>query len=142
MGRYRKPLEAVLVYKHHSVSPEDFLHFIELKQFTSAWEDLGLNDEDDLTALQIIIMANPSDAPIIQGTGGLRKLRFTSPESQAGKSGAFRVCYIYFEEYSIVVLALIYSKNEKDNLTADEKKTIRVLIAEIEKELEKLNSSN
>lgn len=127
-----------LSYPKHVFNPENLLHFIELRQFTEGWDDLGLDDEDDLTALQLMIMVGPKKHPVISGTGGLRKMRFAPDHWNAGKRGAARVCYVYFQEYGIVLLAIAYGKNEKDDLKAAEKKAIAKLIVEIEKELDRI----
>lgn len=116
---------AALQYPKHVISPEDLLHFVESTVFTAAWDELGLNDEDDLMALQLLIMSQPKAAPVITGTGGLRKLRFAPARWNTGKSGVARVCYVYFEEYGIVFLVYIYDKHQKDNLSDAEKKVIR-----------------
>jgi hypothetical protein len=76
-------------------------------------------------------MTAPRAAPVVPGTGGLRKLRFAPPEWHTGKRGALRVCYAYFREHSIVVLMAAYSKNRKDNLSPAEKTVIKKMIAEI-----------
>ena len=47
--------------------------FIQTKEFTRRWEDLGFND-DDLRLLENEIMSNPDKYPVMQGTGGLRKM--------------------------------------------------------------------
>ena len=105
----------------------DLLSFIESKSFLSAWRRCGLAD-GDLLALQIGILVDPKSAPVIEGTGGLRKLRFSPPGSRRGKSGSHRVCYVYFEEFGIVFLVTVYDKKQKDNLSAAGKKTIRMMI--------------
>ncbi len=114
-----------LRYPQHVVSPEDLLNFIESTAFTRAWDDLGLDDEDDLMALQLLIMSQPKAAPVISGTGGVRKLRFAPVRWKTGASGAARVCYVYFEEYGIVYLVYVYDKHTKDDLSNEEKKLIR-----------------
>jgi hypothetical protein len=116
---------AGLRYPRHALSPEDLLHFIEATAFTAAWDRLGLDDEDDLMALQLLIMSQPKAPPVIQGTGGLRKLRFAPVRWNTGVSGAARVCYVYFEEYGIIYLVYVYDKRSKDNLSDAEKKVIR-----------------
>jgi hypothetical protein len=116
------------------VGPEDLLNFIETRVFTREWKNLGLND-DDLFALQIALMGNPKGSPVIAGTGGLRKLRFSPPEWQRGKRGALRVCYVYFEEYGIVLLVVVYAKGEKDSLSAGEKGVIKQMIEGQRREL-------
>ncbi len=125
MGKSRKRQLVRLQYPKHSLPPEDLLHFIESTVFTKRWEELGLDDEDDLTALQLFIMLHPAGCPIIKGTGGLRKLRFVPPRSKCGKSGGYRVCYVYFEDYHIVLLVYVYTKHEKDELDAGERNAIR-----------------
>jgi hypothetical protein len=110
------------------LQPEDFLHFIELDEFQQDWEQLGLNVENDLWELQNEIMRDPDAAPLIQGTGGLRKLRFSPSRWRVGKSGAIRVCYVYFQPHWTVLLVMAYGKNRKDNLTAAEKRDIAAYI--------------
>jgi hypothetical protein len=87
----------------------------------------------DLQALEILIMAEPKGAPVIPQTGGLRKLRFGRADQ--GARGAYRVCYVYFEEVRIVHLLVIFAKNEKDDLSHAERKACRMLIEDIEKSL-------
>jgi len=125
-----------LHYPKHIVSPEDLLHFIETTVFTSSWADLGLNDEDDLTALQLSIMCSPKACPVIPGTGGLRKMRYTPPDAKIGKRGGYRVCYVYFEDYWTVLLVCIYDKHQKDDLTASEVRAIRNYLLRARKALE------
>ena len=105
----------------------DLLSFVEATAFQAAWRRCGLAD-GDLLALQIGIMIDPKSAPVIEGTGGLRKLRFSPPGMHRGKSGSYRVCYVYFEEFGIVLCVTAYDKKQKDNLSAAAKKTIRQLI--------------
>jgi hypothetical protein len=124
-----------LRYNEQSFSPEDLLHFVEMPEFTKAWEEMGLDDEDDLLALQLLIMAAPKKPPVIRGTGGLRKMRFAPPRWDTGKSGAARVCYVHFEEVGIVLLVLAYQKNERDDISERGKKVIRQLIADTRKYL-------
>jgi hypothetical protein len=118
------------------MEPLDVLDFIELHPFTKRWHDLGLRDSD-LHQLQRTIMAAPIAAPVIAGTGGLRKLRFAPRRGSKGKSGALRVCYVYFKEYTVVLLAIIYPKSERSNLSKQETNAIRKLIERVRSELEK-----
>lgn len=112
-------------------NPEDWLRFVELSPFSADWKDLGLIDED-LRWLQLSIMLAPKGAPVIPGTGGLRKMRFVPPRWHQGKRGAMRVCYAYFPDYSVVILAAAYGKNEKEDITQRDKKAIRKLLKDIE----------
>lgn len=124
---------ATLMYPQHIFKPEDLLTFIEMKPFSSRWKELGLTD-DELLTLQIAIMCDPARSPVVPGTGGLRKLRFAPPKWNAGKSGALRVGYVFFDEYKKVLLVLVYQKSRKDNLSQAEKVRIKAAIERIEKE--------
>jgi hypothetical protein len=125
--------KATLKYPQHAFDPQDLLQFVELDEFIDDWKALGLDDDDDLWMLQIAIMADPAGAPVIEGTGGLRKLRFAPMDWNRGKRGAARVCYAYFEEHGIVLLCAAYDHHEKDNLSAQEKRGIKEYIDQIKK---------
>ncbi len=101
--------------------------FLQMATFTKAWEQNGLADEA-LKALEDEILLHPSAGKVIQGTGGLRKLRFAAPGSARGKSSGFRVCYVDFTEFGFVFLVAIYTHNEKANLSAAEKKAAAAFI--------------
>ena len=49
--------------------------FIEIPLFSKRWTEIGL-DEDDLLDLQIMLLKNPESGPVMEGTGGIRKVRF------------------------------------------------------------------
>ena len=138
MGKRNRVKERTLMYQDHRLTPEDFLHFVELDEFRDDWETLRL-DDDDIWTLQILIMCNPTRPPVIKGTGGLRKLRFAPERWNVGKSDAVRVCYVYFPDYWTVLLVAAYGKNEKDNLTDEEKAGIRTYIKQVESWLAKRN---
>ncbi|NOY42465.1 MAG: addiction module toxin RelE [Planctomycetes bacterium] len=114
-----------MVSPQHKVSPEDFLHFVQLDEFAEDWKSLGFDIEDDLWALEILIMTNPERGDVVPGTGGLRKIRFGKGDRGIGKRKGVRVCYAYFKEHWTVLLVVAYGKNEKDDLTESEKKYIR-----------------
>lgn len=131
---------AALRYSVFQISPKDLLHFVETSEFTASWKELGLNDEDDLASLQFLIMHAPKDSPVVGGTGGLRKLRYSPPAWHRGTSGAVRVCYVYFEKYGVILLVIAYGKNVKANLTASEKLGIKQYISRAELELDRLHA--
>jgi hypothetical protein len=132
MERSGKPDAGILVYPKHQLTPEDLLDFFELTGFVDEWEDLGLDVEFDLLALQVGIMADPKHGNVIPGTGGLRKLEFAPPRGiggkKRGKRNSCRVCYVFFEAFHTVLLVTVYAKGRKDDLTQDEKKQIKKAI--------------
>lgn len=106
--------------------------FIELPIFKSRWEALSLNEED-LLRLQIELLADPKVGDVMQGTGGVRKMRFAF--EHRGKSGGVRVIYVDFEVYEKIYLLTAYTKNEKENLTKKERSEIKQLIEVLEQQL-------
>jgi hypothetical protein len=79
----------------------------------------------------------PDGAPIVSGTGGLRKLRFAPTGWRSGKRGAISIGYLYLEAHATVVLVIAYAKGQKEDLTANEKAAIAVQLERIKKEFAK-----
>lgn len=69
----------------------------------------------------------------MQGTGGLRKIRFAI--ENRGKSGSIRIVYVDFVVYETIYLISAYPKNEKDNLSKAEQNAIKSLIEKLETQL-------
>lgn len=113
------------------------VEFIQLTGFSEEWDDLDLLDVD-LVELENSIMSNPSASPVVKGTGGLRKLRFSPTSWKKGKSGALRVCYVHFKEQSKVVLVIVYRKTDRDDISAEGRRAIRNFIHRTKQELAKL----
>lgn len=103
--------------------------FIILPEFDKNWKSMGLSDED-LRRLENLILQNPEAGALMQGTGGLRKLRFAL--DNRGKSGSARICYVDFIIQETVFLITAYPKNEKENLSKAERNTIHKLIEALE----------
>jgi len=80
--------------------------FIESAIFTTDVQRL-LSDES-YTALQMELAAKPNAGDVIQGTGGLRKIRWTLPGK--GKRGGTRVIYYHVAARAQIRLILIYPK--------------------------------
>ncbi len=131
--------ECTVIFHEHELNPEDFLHFVELDEFRDDWTALKLDVEHDLFALQMSIMSDPKAPPVIEGTGGLRKLRFAPARWGTGKRGAVRVCYVYFEEHWTVLLVVAYGKKEKDDLSQSEKREIKKYIEQSKSWLDEQN---
>ena len=115
--------------------PGKWPRFVWFPAFLRDWERLGLDDED-LRSLEIEILEEPTRAPVIKGTGGLRKLRFSGRKSIRGKSGSNRVCYVHFPEFGTIVLAVVFGKNEKDDLSPTDRRAISAIIRAYREEIE------
>lgn len=96
--------------------------FIESPVFTRQLKEL-LSDEN-YAELQWFLAIQPN-AGVIQGTGGLRKVRWTL--HGAGKRGGVRVIYFHASRDQQIRMLLIYRKGVKEDLSAAEKKILREL---------------
>ncbi len=95
--------------------------FIETKLFTRLIEDY-LPDEE-YSALQSALMANPEAGDLIRGSGGVRKLRWSV--AGRGKRGGIRVIYYLRSQQGQIWMLTAYAKNEADTIPAHVLKKIR-----------------
>lgn len=100
--------------------------FVELPAFARHRSDY-INDEA-FRALQNMLMRSPCAGDIIEGTGGLRKLRFADVGRGKGKRGGLRIIYFWWEAGKQFWLFTIYNKDEMTDLSAQEKKALREMI--------------
>ena len=99
--------------------------FIQTDEFSRNWDEFGFTD-DDLRRLPIEIKTNHHKYPVKKGTGGLRNARFAFKHH--GKSGGVRVCYVDFVIEETIYLITVYSKNQKDNLSKQERNNVKIYI--------------
>lgn len=99
---------------------------VETSVFTKRVE--RLLDRDSYRLLQLRLAADPAAGDLVQGTGGLRKIRWQG--SGRGKRGGVRVIYYWAKSRDVVLLLLIYGKNEQHDLTAEQKRVLRRLVEE------------
>lgn len=97
--------------------------FIETPIFTEEIKKL-LSDEE-YAEFQKYLAHNPVLGDVIQQTGGLRKIRWSSQGK--GKRSGVRIIYYYVTSESQIRLLLIYKKGIQDDLTTDQKKILREL---------------
>ena len=62
---------------------------------------------------------HPASGDVMQGTGGIRKLRWSA--QGRGKSGGVRVIYYYHNESIPLFLLTVFGKGEKSNLSKSER---------------------
>jgi hypothetical protein len=88
---------------------------------------LGL--EESLRELQLALIGNPEAGDVEPGTGGLRKVRLGNPTRGKGKRGGAHVHYLWLAHKSVIYLLYVYSKNEANTLTAEQKRELRAVVA-------------
>lgn len=72
------------------------------------------------------LAANPKAGDIMEGTGGVRKLRWG--RQGRGKSGGVRVIYYVHSELMPLYLLTLFAKNERANLTKAERNELAGLV--------------
>jgi len=80
-------------------------------------------------AIVDVIAYDPTCGEVIPGTGGLRKVRIGCGEH--GKRGGARVIYYFYNADFPILLLALYTKNEKADLSAREKKKLGDAVKEI-----------
>ena len=93
-------------------------------------------DDDGFGALQQCLMQNPEAGDVMQGTGGLRKLRFADERRRKGKRGGLRVIYYWWDGGNQFWLFTLYDKDEAVDLSTQEKRLLKEMLT---KELEARN---
>lgn len=77
--------------------------------------------------IQAELLRDPESGAVIQGTGGLRKLRVADAGRGKGKRGGYRVIYLDLAQVERTYLLALYDKDEKGDISSEEKKALRSL---------------
>ena len=92
-----------------------------VRQAEKVWGDTEREEFVDYIA------GNPKAGDVIPETGGVRKVRWS--REGAGKRGGARVIYFYADAGRPLYLLMVYAKARKEDLSAQEKRTVRGLAA-------------
>lgn len=87
-----------------------------------------LTDTERIALIEMIAM-NPTCGDLLEGTGGIRKVRFAV--QGRGKSGGVRVIYYFHSERLPIFLLTIFAKNEKGNLSKAERNELAKLVLQL-----------
>ena len=102
--------------------------FIITKEFDRAWKEQGLSD-DDLRELEIYLCKNLDCGDTLEGTGGVKKIRWAM--EGRGKSGGARVIYLDIVFAAHIYLLTAFPKNEKANLSKAERNQMKAIVTAI-----------
>lgn len=72
------------------------------------------------------LAAQPKAGDLIEGTGGVRKLRWA--RGGRGKSGGVRVIYYFHSDAMPLYLLTMFAKNERANLSKAERNELAGLV--------------
>jgi hypothetical protein len=98
---------------------------VETPEFLTATR--RIMDEEERGLLVDYLARNPLAGDIIQGTGGVRKLRWAL--EGRGKSGGAQVIYYYHSEAMPLFALTAYAKNERADLNQADRNDFRRLTA-------------
>lgn len=101
---------------------------VRLKPYIRAMKGMGL-DEAVVTEIEAMIVRAPDAHPMIKGLRGARKARFPLPGR--GKSGGGRTIYYVAIAPGVLFMMTAYPKNERDDLSPEQRKAILEAIASI-----------
>lgn len=101
------------------------MKFMEFGTFTRRVYELL--DDEEYRAIQNVLLANPRAGVLIPGTGGVRKLRWAG--SGRGKRGGLRIIYYIAMPEETFVMLFLYAKSEQEDLTPEQKRGLRLMLA-------------
>jgi hypothetical protein len=112
---------------HNLFVSNPMLTIVETSAFVRRAENLLSAEEHE--ELLFSLALHPLAGEEIQGTGGVRKVRFAARGK--GKSGGVRVIYYFYDEENPLYAILLYGKNEQPDLTPKQKREVAALAATI-----------
>jgi hypothetical protein len=102
------------------------MRFVETTVFTR--QVSALLGDDEYRRLQLALLLRPEAGAVIQGGGGLRKIRYR--RAGAGKRGGIRVIYYWASRTETFFLLFAYAKNVQDDLTPSQLKILSKVVKE------------
>jgi len=120
-----------LTYLSHS-GIYHYVVFIEARPFTQRLRQLAAASAGQVLAgIQDELLKNPERGRLVQGTGGVRKARAGNPARQKGTRGGFRYFFLYLERKQHIHLLALLDKGEQEDISQDERKTLKALVDQI-----------
>ena len=96
-----------------------------------------LLDDETYRGLQNALRDNPAKGEVMQGCGGIRKIRLEEPKRGKGKRGGLRIIYLHVPEAGCIYFVAVYGKDEQDDLTADQKRQLKAIAEQTKDTLRK-----
>lgn len=84
-----------------------------------------LSDKEQANIIDYL-SAHPKSGEVLQGTGGIRKLRWG--RSDQGKSGGVRIIYYYHNENMPLYILTLFGKGQKTNISKAERNELAKLV--------------
>jgi hypothetical protein len=107
---------------------------IESTEFTRCISSYFGSDEA-YARFQAELVESPQKGAVIPGVAPLRKVRWSDVRRSKGKRGGLRVVYIHIADLRVLYLLDVYDKDEADDLSEGEKKSLRTTARQLVAEL-------
>ena len=88
-------------------------------------------EDGQYQGLQSVLIENPQAGAVIQGGGGLRKIRWRL--AGQGKRGGVRIIYYVTTRRNEIYMLYVYAKNVRSDLTRDQLRQLGQAVREFEK---------
>ena len=85
-------------------------------------------EDEQYLELQSVLIEDPRAGAVIQGSGGLRKVRWRA--TGRGKRGGVRVIYYWIARSNEIYMLYVYSKNVRSDLSRDQLRQLRLAVRE------------
>ncbi len=107
-----------------NANPMDYTTIAETGEYVRT--AMRLLSEDERGDVIRYLAAHPKAGDLIEGTGGVRKLRWG--RGNTGKSGGVRVIYYFHSDAIPLYLLTMFGKGERANLSKAERNELRELV--------------
>jgi len=114
------------IYTQPAYNPAVQALFVELPAFARFRQDYL--DDERFRELQNALLRNLEAGDVIEGTGGLRKVRHADARRGKGKRSGLRVIYYWWRPGSQFWLFTLYDKDELDDLSAKERRALKDML--------------
>ena len=105
------------------------LTIAELPEFSR--RSSKLLTENELQTLSTYLASHPKAGVLIEGTGGIRKVRWQ--RGHQGKNSGVRVIYYFYNEHIPLYLLTLFAKSDRDNLTQSDRNELAALVTILKK---------
>jgi hypothetical protein len=102
---------------------------VRTKRYLKDMKRIGASISN-MSSLEKEIATNPMVGDVIQGLGGVRKIRFGI--GNRGKRGGGRAIYFLMISDDMALMLTAYAKNEKSDLTEADRRAILALLKELD----------
>jgi len=100
--------------------------FIEMPRFERRRDEFL--DDAGYLSLQLELLGNPEAGDLIEGAGGVRKMRFPDARRGKGKRGGLRVIYYWWDGAAEFWMFDVYDKDAQRDLSPVERAQFRGIL--------------